>query len=333
MTLAFLLLIGSAALIYLSCEYFVNGVEWVGRKFSVSQTATGSVLAAFGTALPESVITFVAVVFGAGPAQKELGVGAAIGGPLALSTVAFAVVGLTFVLRRGGNDGPLFSTSSAGRLMNDQKWFMAVFVFKIGLGLIAFAFKPWLGMLFLVAYGLYVRNELTATHEDSGESEELEPLKFRPRSEAPSTSWAVLQTLVALLVIFFSSQLFVHQLEVIGPWLGMPAQLAALLFSPIATELPEILNAVIWVRQGKQQLALANISGAMMIQATVPSALGLFFTPWLLQPALVWAAVITVVSIVGLYVMLVRKTLTGPRLSWFSALYVVFAGGLFFLHA
>ena len=92
----------------------------------------------------------------------------------------------------------------------------------------------------------------------------------------------MLQTLAALAVIFLASQLFVHQLEAVGPWLGLSPQLVALLLSPIATELPEILNAVIWVRQGKTSLALGNISGAMMIQATVPSALGLFFTPWLL---------------------------------------------------
>lgn len=54
---------------------------------------------------------------------------------------------------------------------------------------------------------------------------------------------------------------------------------SALLLSLVATELPETLNPVIWVRQGKVALALGNISGAMMIQATIPSALGIFFTP------------------------------------------------------
>ena len=58
------LLLASAVVIYLACEYFVNGVEWVGRKLSVGGQATGTILAAFGTALPESVVTFVAVVFG-----------------------------------------------------------------------------------------------------------------------------------------------------------------------------------------------------------------------------------------------------------------------------
>jgi cation:H+ antiporter len=88
MILTLALLVGAAAVIYLACEYFVNGVEWVGERFGVSQTAVGTVLAAFGTALPESVVTLVAVVFGKTDAQKDIGVGAALGGPLALSTLA-----------------------------------------------------------------------------------------------------------------------------------------------------------------------------------------------------------------------------------------------------
>jgi cation:H+ antiporter len=96
MALTIFLLLASAGVIYLSCEYFVNGIEWVGQQFGVSKNATGTVLAAFGTALPESVVTFVAVVFGHDAAQKEIGVGAAIGGPLVLATVAYAVVGWAF---------------------------------------------------------------------------------------------------------------------------------------------------------------------------------------------------------------------------------------------
>ena len=78
--------LGSAAVIYVACESFVNGVEWLGHRLSLSQTATGTILAAFGTALPESVVTLVATAFGKTDAQRELGVGAALGGPLALAT-------------------------------------------------------------------------------------------------------------------------------------------------------------------------------------------------------------------------------------------------------
>jgi cation:H+ antiporter len=64
MLLTLLLFLGSAIVIYFACELFVNGVEWLGHRLSLTQTATGTILAAFGTALPESVVTFVAVAFG-----------------------------------------------------------------------------------------------------------------------------------------------------------------------------------------------------------------------------------------------------------------------------
>ena len=54
--------------------------------------------------------------------------------------------------------------------------------------------------------------------------------------------------------------------------------MAALLLSPVATEMPELMNVLIWVRQGKHRLALANISG-VMIQGTIPKAFCLLFTP------------------------------------------------------
>ncbi|MGC8069051.1 hypothetical protein, partial [Salmonella enterica] len=57
-----------------------------------------------------------------------------------------------------------------------------------------------------------------------------------------------------------------------GELFGLSPVLAALLLSPVATEMPELMNVLIWVRQGKHRLALANISGAMMIQGTIPKA-------------------------------------------------------------
>jgi len=330
MILTFALLLGSAVIIYLACEFFVNGVEWVGHRFSVSRTAVGTVLAAFGTALPESVVTLVAVVFGRTPDAKDIGVGAALGGPLALSTLAYAVVGAMFLMDRARHQKKIAQEFSTARLAHDQAWFLGVFVFKVALGLAAFAWKPWLGWLFLAAYALYVWRELQGEGvEDPGcAGFEFEPLKLRPHAEHPATIWAVLQTGGALVVIFFASQLFVHQLEAVGPWLGLSPQLVALLLSPIATELPEILNAVIWVRQGKTELALGNISGAMMIQATVPSALGIFFTPWLLGAPLLWGAAVTMAAIVAMLVLLKRHVLTAKRLFAMAGLYAVFAVGV-----
>jgi cation:H+ antiporter len=92
--------------------------------------------------------------------------------------------------------------------------------------------------------------------------------------------------------------------------------------------MPETMNAIIWVRQGKERLALANISGAMMIQATVPTAVGLFGTPWLFDSPLIIAGGVTTLAVVALFLMFRGRRVTGKRLSWASLLYLLFAGAL-----
>jgi cation:H+ antiporter len=317
------LLLGSAGVIYLACEFFVNGVEWVGRRFAVGEQATGSILAAFGTALPESVVTFVAVVFGATAAQKQIGVGAALGGPLVLSTVAYATVGFVLIFCRTQLPKTAAIRSDFKNLSRDQGWFLLIFAAKIALGLVAFAFKPWLGALFLAAYGAYFWKEMRGGSDI--EAEELEPLKLMPRRAEPPTWAAVTQTLVALVVIFAASHLFVQQLDALGPAFGLKPQFLALLLSPIATELPETLNAIIWVRQGKYRLALANISGAMMIQATVPTAFGLFFTPWILDKSLLVGAGVTALAVAAMFIAFRRGFISRVFLAAMAGFYVLFA--------
>ncbi len=330
MILTTALLLGAAVAIYAACEYFVNGVEWLGRRFAVGQQATGSILAAFGTALPESVITFIAVVFGTTAAQKEIGVGAALGGPLVLATIAYAVVGLTLIACRTRLPESAAVRRVFKRLSVDQGSFLAVFGLKIGLGLVVFAYKPWLGAVFLALYGVYVWKEMG---EESVEADgDLEPLKLMPSRETPPTWAIVTQTLIALAVIFVAARAFVGQLDLLGPALGIRPQVLALLLSPIATELPETLNAIIWVRQSKYRLALANISGSMMIQVTIPTALGLFFTPWLFDTALIVGAMTTMLA-VGVMFFVFRRGLVSRRLlASMGLFYLAFAIVLIAMH-
>ena len=131
---------------------------------NLGATTVGTVLAAFGTALPETAVTFTAVVFGSTPEQKDIGVGAAMGGPLVLATVAYGVVGFALWMnRRKLNRGDSVIRVDHKGLAKDQLAFLAVFVVKLGLGLVAFAIKPWLGILFLAAYGLYVWREIASS--------------------------------------------------------------------------------------------------------------------------------------------------------------------------
>jgi len=320
--LTVVLFVGSAAAIYFACEFFVNGVEWLGRKLGVGETATGTILAAFGTALPESAVTFVAAVFGRDSAQRDIAVGAALGGPLVLATVSYAVVGfaMSWNRRRLARATPVIECES-GQLRRDQAWFLVIFAGKVALGLLVFKYKPWLGALFLVAYAAYLWRELRGAQVLSEGA--LEPLKLRPTGD-PGLMWPLVQTGLALIAIAVASKVFVGQLENIGVWAGLSPQLVALLLSPVATELPETMNALIWVRQGKERLALANISGAMMIQATIPTAIGLFFTSWVFSRELVVSGVITLAAVAALLLLFSRKAVDSRWLMPLAGLYAAF---------
>ncbi len=350
-----LLLVACAVVIYLACEWFVNAVEWLGVRLRVGPVAVGTILAAAGTALPESVVTLVAVLFGSEEHGADVGVGAAIGGPLVVGTISYGVAGWMLLQRRrrGGAavtaDAPAVGVpdlhlppasgapptpdadeldgTDTPRLARDQVWFLVIFAVKVGLGLVAFAIKPWLGVLFLLAYAAYFRREVAGGGEHAA-AEDLEPLRFQRSRAVPATAAVVAQTLLTLVVVFAASQLFVQQLEAVAPTLGLSPVVVALLLSPVATELPETMNAIIWVRQGKAELALANISGSMMIQATVPSALGLFFTPWLFDTPVVLAAVATLAAVTYLFLVLRSGRLTPGRLAAAALFYVGFAVAL-----
>jgi cation:H+ antiporter len=344
------LLLTCAVVIYLACEWFVNAVEWLGVQLKFGPIAVGTILAAAGTALPESVVTLVAVLFGSEEHGSDIGVGAAMGGPLVVGTVAYGVTGAMILWRYrkkrqlalaavGGpaspddtegqpaGSGADLDTVDTRRLARDQSWFLAIFVVKVALGLVAFAWKPWLGVLFFLAYAVYFWHE-TRSGDDQASGDDLEPLKFQPKRPVPSKLAVWLQTLVTLGIVFAASQVFVQQLEWAGPALGLPSVVVALLLSPIATELPEIMNAIIWVRQGKTQLAVANISGAMMIQATVPSGLGLLFTPWHFTTPPLLAGLATVASVAYLLWVMRSGRITGGRLLLAAGFYVAFAVGL-----
>lgn len=327
MLLTCITLIVAILIIYYSCELFVNGIEWVGKKFNISQCAIGTVLAAFGTALPESIVTFVAVAFNATSEQKDIGVGAALGGPLVLGTIAYAVVGLCIIFFRKSRELGTDIDIDSKKLRNDQLWFLSIFVFKVLLGFLVFTGKAFTALFFLGAYALYFYKEMR--QECDLNAAELEVLKFQPHKSDPSLAWVLGQTIFALILISASSHLFVKNLEIISTLWNVPPLVVSLLLSPIATELPEILNAVIWVRQGKETLALGNISGSMMIQATVPSALGIFFTPWLFDKNLFMAGVMTLISIIYLFITLKNNKLSPHRLLYAGIFYAIFALALF----
>jgi len=89
-----------------------------------------------------------------------------------------------------------------------------------------------------------------------------------------------LQVALSLALIVGGARLFVLAVDVIAKRFGLSSLVFALLVAPVATELPEKFNSVLWVRRRKDTLALGNMTGAMVFQSSFPVTIGLLMTPW-----------------------------------------------------
>ena len=108
------------------------------------------------------------------------------------------------------------------------------------------------------------------------------PTSSPTRTRAPPpANWRIgAQFLVSLALIVGGAHVFVEELLVIAERLDASPLVLSLLLAPLASELPEKANSVLWIRDGKDSLALGNITGAMVFQSTIPVSVGLAFTDW-----------------------------------------------------
>jgi cation:H+ antiporter len=279
-----LLLLVVAFLVILSgAELFTNGIEWFGRKLELAEGAVGSVLAAVGTALPETMIPIVAILFSGGHGSA-VGVGAILGAPFMLSTLAMFVTGaavLAVARRRPAGDVMPIDPQV---LAKDMRTFAIAYAIAVGTAFLPAALgalKPVVGLGLLAIYVFYVKGHFEA--DPTGEGDELAPLRLhrldrrahRRDPAVPRLRVVNVQVILAIALIIGGAVLFVDAVESLGRELGVDETLLALVVAPIATELPEKFNSVIWIRQGKDTLALGNITGAMVFQSTIPTVVAL----------------------------------------------------------
>jgi cation:H+ antiporter len=285
-----LLLLLSFVMILAGAYAFTNAVEWAGVRLGLGHGAVGSVLAAVATALPESTIPVIAIL--SGEESGQIAIGAIVGAPFLLATLGMVVVGATAVLTRSRRETGTRLRLHRRSTVRDLAVFLVLLAVALVLGVVdaGMAVNVAVAVGFVVAYGIHVWR--TVAHGgEADEEEELTALFFDPSKHDPPNNFQItVQVVLSLALIIGGAQLFVTEIEHLATSLGIAALVLALAVAPLASELPEKLNSVLWVRQAKDTLAVGNVTGAMVYQSMLPVAVGLAFTPWQLTGPAVAAA-------------------------------------------
>jgi cation:H+ antiporter len=299
-------LVLSLAIILAGAELFTNGVEWLGKKLNLGEGAIGSVLAAVGTALPETLIPLIAI-FRGGEDSLHVGIGAILGAPFMLVTLAMFLTGLTALIVRLRKRQVKTLNLDTVVMSRDIGFFIIVYTVAILASFLTRSGKIVVAVFLVGAYVFYVYRTVRSSVGQHDQTHQLKSLYLLRNSPNPPMGAITLQILAALGVIVLGAHIFIGNVTVVAAALGMPALWLSLIVTPIATELPEKFNSILWVLRGQDTLALGNITGAMVFQSSLIPAIGLLMTPWKLEALGLLSAALALSAAIWLYFCLRRS--------------------------
>ncbi len=318
-----IILVLSLGIILIGCELFTNGIEWLGKLLKLGDGVVGSIFSAVGTCLPETLIPIIALLFTKGHSESvEIGIGAIVGAPFMLSTLAFFITGISVMIFANRRKTGYVLNVNLDILSRDISFFIAVYLGMILVSIIDLGrFKNITAIILVACYIYYVLKTVNNDHAHDSEVEELTLSKvFNSRA---NLAVVVIQVVVALIVIIAGAELFVSNIEVVSKGLGISTLVLSIIITPIATELPEKFNSVIWISKSKDTLSLGNITGAMVFQSCIPVSIGILATNWKLDSITIVSALLALGSALVTYIWIKVKKQLNPI--------PLVSGGVFYL--
>ena len=319
-----LLWLASLFMILLSSILFTNGIELLGHRLKMHQSAVGSVLAAVGTALPETVIPIIAILIFRDPRAKDVGMGAIAGAPFMLATLGLFLTGAAVIVFSLLGRRTMEVRVAPRAVARDLTFFVVLY----GMAVVAtfipiYALRVVIALGLLGSYAIYLKRTICA----DGEALDLPDVLWLTRVfKVPHRpAWVVTQVVGSLALMLVAAHIFIGSVERIAERLDAATLLVSIILTPIATELPEKLNSILWVRRKKDALALGNMTGAMVFQSCFPVVFGMIFTRWELRGATMLSALIALAM--GLFILgwvKLRKSLSPWPLLVGGLMYGVF---------
>lgn len=327
--MVFLQLFAMLVLILVAAEVFTNALEHLGEKLKISEGVTGSLFAAVGTALPETSVPLLAIFAGTSNAHTnhEIGVGAILGAPLMLATLSIFLMALS-VFKSRGLRGHLRPERTG--LKRDLNYFLVAFAVAAAALYVphdSTAIRIAIGTAMVLIYVVYVWQTISSSKAlvEDGHATAADDPMFINKFGLPTNGYTIfLQILLGLALLIAGAKGFINGVEEAANILGITTLLLSLLIIPIATELPEKVNSILWIRKGKDTLAFGNITGAMVFQGTLLPAIGIMLTPWQPQNEVVVGFIVTLIAAIWLRIMVQRGQLQVWHILVNGLLYVAY---------
>lgn len=331
-----ILFILSLGLVVIACFIFNNAMEWLGKIFELSEASIGNIISITGTSIPQIIIPLIAFTFLRGVETIQIGVGAIIGTPFVLSTLGFTLIGFTIISLAKENQRGIEIEVDELIISRDLKFFLLTYSFALFAGLLMDKLpKIFIGFILLIIYGYYLYRNVV--YEERVLQELQTPLYFAPRGKEITLEITIFQIISSLIGLIGGAFLLIHTMREISISLGgvqshLLGLTLAIIFVPLILEIPSKINLISWLKEGKDTLALGNITSSMIFQACILVPLCILFTPWKLQGLSLLVGSIPVVVTAFVYTtMTLQESIKPHLLLACGGFYLVFIVSLFFV--
>ncbi|MHB8473345.1 MAG: sodium:calcium antiporter [Gammaproteobacteria bacterium] len=329
--MVYLTLLLMLVVILVAAEIFTNALEHLGERMKISEGVTGSLFAAVGTALPETLVPLLAIFAGTADQKlnEDIGVGAILGAPLMLSTLTLFLMAVATLGKRGLTGE--FKPERTG-LTRDLNFFLFAFTLAVAALYVPHdnnTIRAIISGLLVATYVVYILLTLRASEKlvQDGHGTEAHAPMFLTRVGLPQHMGTIIgQMVLGLVLLVGGAKGFINGVEEASTLLGISPLVLSLLIIPIATELPEKINSVLWIRKRKDTLAFGNITGAMVFQGTLLPAIGIMLTPWDPRVEIISGIIITLVAALWMRLLLLRGRLQVWHVTVNGLLYAGYLG-------
>ena len=324
----FLTALVSLVVIIYACSLFTDAIEHLGENLKLGNSAVGSILAVAGTGLPETIVPLVAI-FGAllfkndMAIAQDIALGAIIGSPFILATLGLFLLGVLLFAKKRKN-----LELDYKNVIREYKYFLIAYPAAILAGFTANKTIKLIIVFFLLSlYVLFIFRTIIKSKKNFIEQKKEDLFFCRLfKCDVKNENYCViLQLLISLLMLAVFSHFFVAEIKYFSNVLNISPLILSLIITPFATELPECTNSLIWLRDNKDDLALANITGAIVFQSVVPFSIGIMLTPWVFSvPVVVNLSVVLICSLIFITTVIIKKKVTLASLLFCGAFYLLF---------
>lgn len=236
-------------LIIFGADWLTNGASGVARRFNVSTLIIGLTIVAFGTSMPELVVSVTAAIQG----HSEMAIGNVVGSNL-FNT--FAIVGAT----------ALICPVVCGKDMRHRDIIVNIVVSLLLLLFVYLwdadgenAINRWEGIILLLVFAAYMFWIIRAAKQKKEQTDDktaAEPTKPMKMGKA------ILLIVLGLGGLVGGGQLFVDGASGLAQLMGVSESVIALTIVAAGTSMPELATSVAAAMKHDTDMAIGNVVGS-----------------------------------------------------------------------